>query len=161
MQTSKPSEPDQLDVEKTVSVPNSTAAFDKHDPAHDTFEVSLDAEIDPKNIPLWRKWLAVLVINAGAICVSSSSSMVVLQRDYVGLLCLHFIITGGFRPTSNCSRISYIRGSDSARCQLVHHRPRYGTFPSGCNSGTCRPETYIPWIVLSPLGLHVACCLCS
>ena len=75
---------DTSDAEKTVSTPHSlelTSKFKVHD--HDPYEVTLESEIDPKNLPTWRKWLAVLVINAGAICVSSSSSMVSFPRHNV------------------------------------------------------------------------------
>lgn len=82
MQTDTFHDHDSLDVEKTVSVPHSIELTRKaHD--HDLYEVTLDKEIDPKNLPNWRKWLAVLVINAGAICVSSSSSMVGLELFFI------------------------------------------------------------------------------
>ncbi|KAI0074370.1 MFS general substrate transporter [Panus rudis PR-1116 ss-1] len=65
------------DLEKTISGPNSIGDRNAHSDVKgvDVFEVSFSPEEDPKNLPAWRKWLAVLVINAGAICVTSSSSM--------------------------------------------------------------------------------------
>ncbi|THH01123.1 hypothetical protein EW026_g1516 [Hermanssonia centrifuga] len=39
------------------------------------YEVTLSPEDDPKNLPLWRKWMIVLIIDAGAICVTGASSM--------------------------------------------------------------------------------------
>ncbi|KAK7692952.1 hypothetical protein QCA50_004593 [Cerrena zonata] len=82
MQTEPLDDHDPLDVEKTASIPHSVELSSKlHD--HDPYEVTLDKEIDPRNLPAWRKWLAVLVINAGAICVSSSSSMAAFAQPAI------------------------------------------------------------------------------
>ena len=43
---------------------------------HDSFEVTLEHEDNPLSLPLWRRWLAALIIDAGAICVTAASSMV-------------------------------------------------------------------------------------
>ena len=40
------------------------------------FEVTLDPEEDPKNLPTYRKWIAVLVIAGGAACATCASSLV-------------------------------------------------------------------------------------
>lgn len=40
------------------------------------FEVALEPQDDPKSLPLWRRWIVALIINAGAICVTGASSMV-------------------------------------------------------------------------------------
>lgn len=42
---------------------------------HDPFAVVLDPEEDPKNLPVWRKWLVVFVISTGTLCATSASSM--------------------------------------------------------------------------------------
>ena len=47
---------------------------------HDPFEVILQPEDDPKNLPSWRKWLVIFVISTGTLCATSASSMV---RNFV------------------------------------------------------------------------------
>ncbi|EKM59644.1 uncharacterized protein PHACADRAFT_137679 [Phanerochaete carnosa HHB-10118-sp] len=42
---------------------------------HDPFEVTLEPEDDPKNLPSWRKWLVIFVISIGTLCATSASSM--------------------------------------------------------------------------------------
>ena len=42
----------------------------------DPHQVTLEPEDDPKNLPLWRKWLTVAIINAGAMNATGASSMV-------------------------------------------------------------------------------------
>ncbi|KAJ3544006.1 hypothetical protein NM688_g5793 [Phlebia brevispora] len=41
----------------------------------DKYEVRLEEEDDPKNLPVWRKWLIVSVICSGALCATCASSM--------------------------------------------------------------------------------------
>ncbi|KAI0683311.1 major facilitator superfamily domain-containing protein [Cytidiella melzeri] len=43
--------------------------------AQDPHEVTLAPEEDPKALPLWRRWLAALVVISSAICVTGASSM--------------------------------------------------------------------------------------
>jgi hypothetical protein len=40
------------------------------------YEVSLDAADNPQELPLVRRWLAVLCISTSSICVTCASSMV-------------------------------------------------------------------------------------
>lgn len=42
-------------------------------------EVQLDAEDDPKQLPVFRKWLTVLTICTAAVCVTCTSSIVRLS----------------------------------------------------------------------------------
>ena len=39
------------------------------------WEVTLEKNEDPKNMATWYKWLIVLTISSGAMCVTSASSM--------------------------------------------------------------------------------------
>ena len=48
-----------------------------------TYEVSLEPEDNPQELPLARRWLAVLCISAASICVTCASSMVRLCHHYV------------------------------------------------------------------------------
>ena len=40
------------------------------------WEVTLDKSEDPKTVATWRKWAILLTVSAGAMCVTSASSMV-------------------------------------------------------------------------------------
>ncbi|KAI0790633.1 MFS general substrate transporter [Abortiporus biennis] len=65
------------DVEKTDAGSNhsGTAASRNATPV-EKFEVTeLEPSEDPQILPKWRKWLTVLILNAGVICVTGSSSM--------------------------------------------------------------------------------------
>lgn len=42
----------------------------------DPYQVTLGPEDDPKNLPVWRKWLTVAILNAGAMNATGASSMV-------------------------------------------------------------------------------------
>lgn len=42
----------------------------------DQFLVSLDTGDDPQHLPIFRKWLAVLVVSSASLCVACSSSIV-------------------------------------------------------------------------------------
>ena len=42
----------------------------------DSYQVTLGPEDDPKNLPVWRKWLTVAILNAGAMNATGASSMV-------------------------------------------------------------------------------------
>ncbi|PSS18916.1 hypothetical protein PHLCEN_2v3176, partial [Hermanssonia centrifuga] len=69
--------PDHADLEKE-STNLSQLSSPQEDPSPKTqnpYEVTLSPEDDPKNLPLWRKWMIVLIIDAGAICVTGASSM--------------------------------------------------------------------------------------
>ncbi|KAI1792954.1 MFS transporter [Ganoderma leucocontextum] len=41
----------------------------------DPYVCSLDPEEDPKNLPLWRKWAAVLTISSASLCAAFASSV--------------------------------------------------------------------------------------
>lgn len=70
----------QFDPEKNNTPSNNSPVEDYTDrvssKSPSSFEVSLDPQDDPKSLPLWRKWVAALIINAGVICVTGASSMV-------------------------------------------------------------------------------------
>lgn len=60
----------------TTAAPTVPSVAEKHDP----YEVTLEPADDPAvAFPLWRRWLAALIINAGAICVTGASAMVSLR----------------------------------------------------------------------------------
>ena len=46
---------------------------------NDEFEVVLEPDDDPKELPLFRKWLAVLTICSAALCTTFASSAVRLD----------------------------------------------------------------------------------
>jgi len=48
-----------------------------------TYEVFLEPADNPQELPLARKWLAVLCISTASICVTCASSMVRLWHSYV------------------------------------------------------------------------------
>jgi len=43
---------------------------------HSPWEATLDKSEDPKTMATWCKWVIVLVLSSGALCVTSASSMV-------------------------------------------------------------------------------------
>ena len=43
---------------------------------YDPYQVTLEDADSPVFLPLWRRWAAALIINAGAICVTGASAMV-------------------------------------------------------------------------------------
>jgi hypothetical protein len=42
----------------------------------DAFQVTLDENENPLNMPSWRKWTAIVVLSAGALCATCLSSVV-------------------------------------------------------------------------------------
>lgn len=66
------------DVEKESAsgFPPPEPADDSSETTRDAFEVVAEKQDDPKSLPLWRRWVAALIINMGAICVTGASSMV-------------------------------------------------------------------------------------
>lgn len=63
------------DVEKQ-SKSLSDSGHDAGDLNNDPYEVILEPSEDPLNLSTLRKWLAVLIISAGSLCVTSMSSIV-------------------------------------------------------------------------------------
>ena len=59
---------------KAVSTPTESDlnANEKNSP----WEATLEKNEDPKNMATWYKWVIVLTISAGAMCVTSASSIV-------------------------------------------------------------------------------------
>ncbi|THH30672.1 hypothetical protein EUX98_g3526 [Antrodiella citrinella] len=57
------------------------AQQDVQDTAIDKFRVELSPEEDPKNMSVFRKWLAVLVISTAAFCVTSCSSAAAFTEE--------------------------------------------------------------------------------
>lgn len=55
------------DLEKEAVTPDSDS---------DSFQVSLDENEDPQHMATWRKWAAMIVLSAGALCVTCLSSIV-------------------------------------------------------------------------------------
>lgn len=49
----------------------------------DAFQVTLEHDDDPKNLPVLRKWLILLVVCCGSLCATCASSMVRLLRSFV------------------------------------------------------------------------------
>ena len=70
----------QLDLEKHEQSSGKDSPVDVNTTPADPFEVTLEPQDDPKRLPLWRKWVAALIINAGAICVTGASAMVCVTR---------------------------------------------------------------------------------
>lgn len=74
----------ETDTQKTADVESQSTPttapsqnLDKEEGQVDNnFEVVLDPEDDPKELPLIRKWLAVLVICSAALCTTFASSAV-------------------------------------------------------------------------------------
>lgn len=59
--------------------------------APDKLEVALEQEDDPKALPVWRKWIIVLVICSGALCATCASSMV---RKSLRVAIIEFVAHG-------------------------------------------------------------------
>lgn len=67
---------DLQNIEKGSSLAPYPEKSDALSDPSDPFEVTLEQQDNPKALPTWRRWLAALIINAGAICVTGASSMV-------------------------------------------------------------------------------------
>ncbi|KAJ3554516.1 hypothetical protein NM688_g3071 [Phlebia brevispora] len=66
----------QSDLEKNeIHSSGSPSQEDADTRPTNSFEVALEPQDDPKSLPLWRRWITALIINAGAICVTGASSM--------------------------------------------------------------------------------------
>ena len=44
------------------------------------WEVTLDKSEDPKTVATWHKWVILLTVSSGAMCVTSASSMVGIMQ---------------------------------------------------------------------------------
>ena len=59
-------------------------------PGDRTVLTELDPEDDPKNLPSFRKWLAVIVISSAGLCTACTSSLVcfpyINPRSAIGLM---------------------------------------------------------------------------
>ena len=60
---------------------------------NDPFLVDLRPEDDPKNLPVFRKWLILFVVCTGTLCSTSASSMVCRHK-----VLLTFALTRLYRP---------------------------------------------------------------
>jgi hypothetical protein len=60
-----------------------------------TYEVSLEPAENPQELPLARRWLAVLCISTASVCVTCASSMVRLWHSFVNI-----VLTRGARPAA-------------------------------------------------------------
>lgn len=73
----------ETDIEKRGQVPGLPKAAESDassragaEPGADPYEVQLDPEDDPKRMPSWRKWVAVIVISCASLCATFASSVV-------------------------------------------------------------------------------------
>lgn len=62
-----------------------------------SWEVTLDKNEDPKTIAAWRKWVIVLTISFGAMCVTCASSMVSVTQRIRSVGFNAFVPVGCFR----------------------------------------------------------------
>ena len=71
----KDHDPEALDKVEIVDAPaeNDHNVSEKNS---SSWEVTLEKSEDPKTMPTWYKWAAVLTISCGAMCVTCASSMV-------------------------------------------------------------------------------------
>ncbi|KAF5378556.1 hypothetical protein D9615_007032 [Tricholomella constricta] len=77
------------DVEDLTSMPGSKEFLPP-----DPFEVHLDPEEHPQNIPLLRKWIAVIVISCASLCVTCSSSVATFTETGVAAeFRVHHLVT--------------------------------------------------------------------
>ena len=68
---------DAIDAEKAAQAPVQLKSESKEEIADaDPYLCTLDPDDDPKNLPLWRKWAAVLTISSASLCATCTSSMV-------------------------------------------------------------------------------------
>lgn len=66
------------DDERTISTPETPLEItEKYDP----YQVALEHEDDPLSLPLWRRWLAAIIIDLGAACVTGASAMVSWKKS--------------------------------------------------------------------------------
>ncbi|KAH9853814.1 MFS transporter [Lenzites betulinus] len=72
----------ETDIEKRGQVPSLPKAAESDassragaEPGADPYEVQLDPEDDPKRMPSWRKWVAVIVISCASLCATFASSV--------------------------------------------------------------------------------------
>ncbi|KAI0786398.1 major facilitator superfamily domain-containing protein [Abortiporus biennis] len=65
----------QPDIEKNEEEKKQTSEPEVYDTDDTTYKVVLSPEEDPRNLPLLRKWLTVLVISTSALCVTCASSV--------------------------------------------------------------------------------------
>ena len=77
------SEPDELKPpsQKTLGPEDNVIVKDELEQIPDKLEVALEQEDDPKALPVWRKWIIVLVICSGALCATCASSMVRIVKS--------------------------------------------------------------------------------
>ncbi|TCD65444.1 hypothetical protein EIP91_002657, partial [Steccherinum ochraceum] len=81
-------EPRSADIEKAVEKTiDETKVTDVEDASRNTvrwdpeYEVTLDADEDPKMLPTWRKWMIVILICTCALCCTCASSVSAFTED--------------------------------------------------------------------------------
>ena len=78
---STPEDPERLGNSKasSMTIPlddKESKERDEQVRSDDGFQVVLEPEDDPKNLPVFRKWLILLVVCCGSLCATCASSMV-------------------------------------------------------------------------------------
>ncbi|KAF5344637.1 hypothetical protein D9756_011229 [Leucocoprinus leucothites] len=48
---------------------------------HSSDTIALDEDEDPKNLAIWRKWMAVLVISSSSLCITCASTLAASAED--------------------------------------------------------------------------------
>ena len=75
----KDHDPEAIDkVEDAVTPVESDHSSSEKGPS--PWEVTLEENEDPKSLATWYKWVIVLTISSGAMCVTAASSMVSATR---------------------------------------------------------------------------------
>lgn len=129
------------------------------------YEVDLLPEEHPQQLPLWRKWLAVVVVSCCSFCVTGSSSMVrlpcVVFFSSKQWSSCNFVAIGSFYRNSGFWRFPYFSWSRCSFSFPIHWGHGSRSFTYGTLVGDVRTEHNLPCFIYFNVCVLVRCGFCS
>jgi hypothetical protein len=129
------------------------------------YEVQLERDDDPQELPLFRRWLAVATISGAALCVAGASSIASVsntKRTYHSLELLYLCtITGCFHGRCRVSTIPCGKRSSNLGDQPLCHWSRHRSPLFRAIVRSLRTEHCLSGVIHSFLRLYVSCRLCT
>ena len=128
------------------------------------YEVQLEPEDDPQQLPLYRRWLAVATISSAALCVTCASSVASICNKVLesGPATQQILaLSGGFYYRCRGTSVSCGKRSCNLGNQLVCHGPRHRPSLFRAVVGTVWSKHRLPCVLHLVFRLYVPRRICT